>query len=147
MNIEFHPYGVFIPKAAHSIIVGSFPIAKFTQGKKLKEGEVDFFYGGERNQLWKLLSICFKRDLKTKKQIIDFLEEKGIALGDVIASCQRKKNGSLDSDLLNCTYFTELGDIIKKNSIKKIYFTSLKVQSIFQKKIGSLRCVEEVLLL
>ncbi len=145
--VEFHPYCAFVPKAAHSIIVGSFPIAKFTQGKKLKEGEVDFFYGGARNQLWKLLSICFNKELKTKKQIIDLLEEKGIALGDVIASCQRIRNGSLDSDLINCTYFKELGDIIRKNSIKKIFFTSLKVQNIFQKKIGSLKGVREVLLI
>jgi hypoxanthine-DNA glycosylase len=147
MKVEFHPYGVFIPKGAHSIIVGSFPIAKFTQGKKLKEGEIDFFYGGSRNQLWKLLSICFERELKTKKQIIDFLEEKGIAMGDVIASCQRKENGSLDSDLINCTYFKELGNFIEKNSIKKIFFTSLKVQTIFQKKIGGIKGVREVLLL
>lgn len=146
-EVEFHPYGVFIPKRPQSIIVGSFPIAKFSRREKLKDGEIDFFYGGEKNQLWKLLGLCFNRELKSKKKIIDFLEEKGMAVGDIISSCQRKASGSLDSDLKNCQYFKGLREIIKKNSIKKIYFTSLKVQLLFQKEIGRIKGVKEILLI
>ncbi len=145
--IEYHPYGIFIPKGAHSIIIGSFPIAIFTSPMNPKKGEIDFFYGGKRNQLWKILSICFERELKNEKQIKNFLSEKCLALGDVIKSCQRINGGSLDSDLKNCEYFIELAEIIPKNNIKTLYFTSSKVQNIFRQKIGVLEGTKEILLL
>lgn len=120
---------------------------KFYWSTFQKPGEVDFSYGGEKSQLWKLLSICFKRELKTKIQIINFLQDEGNAIGDVILSCQRINGSSSDNHLKNCEYFTELRDIIIINSIAKIYFTSVKVQTLFQGKIGSIKDVEEVLLI
>ena len=148
--VEFHPFGCFLPTNARSLILGSFPIAKFTsldRKKKFKEGEIDFFYGGEKNQLWKLLSLCFKRELGNKNQIVAFLNEKGIAFADIIKSCRRVGGGSLDSDLKNCEYFKELGDLILKSSITQVFFTSVKVQSLFKNKIGSVNGVKEILLI
>lgn len=146
--IEYHPYGPFIPPNAKSIIVGTFPIAKFTdQTKKFKENEIDFSYGGEKSQFWKLLSISFNRELKNKDQILNFLRDEGIAIGDVIKSCQRINGSSSDNHLRNCEYFISLREIIISNSISKIYFTSAKVKFLFQSKIGSVEGVEEILLI
>jgi hypothetical protein len=149
-EVETHPYGAFMPIDATSIIVGSFPIAKFTQKTRpqnLTDGEVDFSYGGNRSQLWNLLSICYSRELKTKDQICQFLRDEKIAIGDVIISCQRIGGSSSDNDLRNCIYFTGLKGLIENSPVKTIYFTSTKVRDIFHKKVGSIDGVKELLLI
>lgn len=149
-SIEIHPYGMFLPPKAKSIIIGSFPIAKFTSNRNklvLKENEIDFSYGGERNHLWSLLSICFNEDLKSKNQIINFLEKKGIAMGDVIHSCRRIGTSSNDNDLRDVKYCPSLFSAISSSSIKTILFTSVRVEELFHRKIGRVKDITEILLI
>lgn len=134
--IERHPYGLFLPKKPKSIIIGSFPIGKFSNPKRhheIKEHEMDFFFGGEKNLLWKLLGHCCGVELKTKQDVIKLLEQKGIAVGDVIVSCRRKEGRASDSDLYDIKWNKDLIDVIKKNKIKRLYFTSMQVHKWFKR--------------
>lgn len=131
---EKHPYGEFIPKHPRLMIVGSFPIGKFTNPQRrceIKSNEYDFFFGGEKNLFWKLLGEVFNVSLNSSDNIKKFLQEKGIAIGDVIHSCRRKAGGGSDSNLYDIEWNKNLLKIIENNKIKKIYFTSKKVEQWF----------------
>ncbi|MCM2351320.1 MAG: hypothetical protein NDI69_14960 [Bacteriovoracaceae bacterium] len=133
---EKHPYGEYIPARPRLMLIGSFPIAKFTDPKRkheIKEHEFDFFFGGEKNLLWKLLGEVFNRPVKTLNQIIRLLESEGIALGDVIKSCRRSEGSSSDSALYDIEWNAKLLTIIRLHNIKQVYFTSKKVESWFNK--------------
>lgn len=133
---EYHPYGVYIPKRPKAMIIGSFPIGKFTDPKRkieIKKNEHDFFFGGETNLLWKLLGDVFKNPVQSKKEIIKMLEGQGLGIGDVIISCRRRNGGAADSDLYDIQWNNELLLIIKKFKIRKLYFTSRKVEVWFEK--------------
>ncbi len=147
---EFHPYGEYISPKTDSLIIGSFPIAKFTNPKKRKEikpNEIDFFFGGETNQLWSLLGKCFHLKLDTKDKIIDFLEVHKISIADVIKSCVRKNGRSNDSDLRDIEWNEKLHSMIKHYRFKKIYFTSKKVYQWYCSHIGRVEGPKEIILL
>lgn len=132
---EQHPYGEFIPPHCESLIIGSFPIGKFSDPKRrgeIKETEIDFFFGGERNLLWRILGEVFKRELTTKEKIIRFLSEERIGVGDVIKSCVRKGGRASDSDLLEIEWNRELLKLIRTHRIQKIFFTSRQVERWFR---------------
>jgi TDG/mug DNA glycosylase family protein len=72
------------------LILGSFP-----SEKSLERGE---YYGNERNHFWPLLgSILGFAPTEPYAERLARLERAGIALWDVIASCERE--GSLDQDI------------------------------------------------
>lgn len=133
---EKHPYGEFIPKKPGSMIVGTFPIGKFTDPKRkaeIKSHEFDFFFGGEKNLLWKLLGEVFEQSVKSKEDVKKLLEKKGIGVGDVILSCCRKNGSASDSDLFDIKWNMNLIKVIREHKISKIYFTSKKVETWFNK--------------
>lgn len=136
--ILHHPYKLFLAKNSKSIIVGSFPIAKFTNTalrSEIKPHEIDFFYGGEKNKLWPILSRVFDCELKSKEQIQILLNNQQMSVGDIISSCRSKNNSAKDTDLYDITWNTELANFIKNNDIRKIFFTSKWVQKNFTKEI------------
>lgn len=133
---ELHPYGEFIPKNADAMIIGSFPIGKFSDPKRrheIKPHELDFFFGGEKNLLWKLLGNVFSMPVTTPDQVRKLLRAHKLGIGDVIRSCKRKKGGGSDSDLFDIEWNQELIEVIRKNKIKTLYFTSKKVEVWFNK--------------
>ncbi len=133
-----HPYGFYNSTQAKTLILGSFPIAKFTNPSlrsTIKAHEIDFFYGGEKNKLWKVLSAVFSRPLTTKQQIVEFLEAESLAMGDIIKSCRSRKNGAADKDLYDVSWNEGLVSFISENKIERIYFTSKWVQQNFLKHI------------
>lgn len=133
---EQHPYGEFIPKNARAMIIGSFPIGKFSNPKRfheIKKHEFDFFFGGEKNLLWKLLGAVFNMPVKSRSDIKKLLLKQGLGIGDVIKSCKRKNGGASDSDLYDIEWNMELIDVIRKKKIERLYFTSRKVESWFNR--------------
>lgn len=139
MKAELHPYGEYLSSTPEKLIIGSFPIGKFTDRSRwheIKEHEIDFYYGGEGNQLWKLLSKVFQVDLSSREKIIAFIERENISLADVIKSCSRHGGRANDADLHNIEWNTGLRDFIERNHFKKIYFTSKKVYHWFEQHIG-----------
>ncbi|MGZ3789175.1 MAG: hypothetical protein ACXVLQ_11670 [Bacteriovorax sp.] len=147
---EYHPYGAFFSTLSESLILGSFPIGKFTNPKRRKEikpHEIDFNYGGEGNQLWPLLGMCFGLKLDTKEKILAFLEEKNFSVADIIKSCRRKKGRGSDADLYDIEWNKDLHGIIAEKKFKKIYFTSRGVRDWYVRHIGRVEGPEEIILL
>ncbi len=133
---EQHPYGEFVPKNATAMIIGSFPIGKFSNPKRrheIKKNEFDFFFGGEKNLLWKLLSAIFEMPVTSRSDIKKLLTKNQLGVGDVIKSCRRKNGGASDSDLYDIEWNMELIKLIRKRKITTIYFTSKKVETWFHK--------------
>lgn len=94
--VESHPFEAFIPENIKYLIVGSFPGKEQTQ---IELNETHWFYGAPRNQLWKILEIVYKRELKNRKQKQQLFEEAGIGMTDVIKSCVRTNGTNLDENL------------------------------------------------
>lgn len=147
---EKHPYGEFIPKKAKAMIIGSFPIAKFSNPKRrheIKTHEFDFFFGGEKNLLWKLLGEVFNVQLKTREDVVKLLTRKKIAIGDVIVSCRRKNGGGSDSDLYDIEWNHDLLKMIDSHNIRKVFFTSKKVEHWFNRLFPNSTHLEKITLI
>lgn len=132
------------------MIVGSFPIGKFSDPSRRHEilpHEILFFFGGERNLLWRLLGDTFGVELKTKSQIQKLLREKRIGIGDVIRSCVRREGRASDKDLLEIEWNTDLLGDIKRHKIRKLYFTSVGVERWFHQIFPEAKGLETVTLI
>lgn len=149
-KVEYHPYKPFIPKHTKKIIIGNFPIAKFSNPERFheqKENEFDFYYGGATNKLWRLLSVTFNEDLSSISKIKKFLEKNHFGLADILLSCRRVGGSALDSALYDKTYNKDLAGIIVKHQIEQLYFTSKHVHQHFRKHIGVFPKIKHTILI
>ena len=102
MEIEKHPLEPFLPAKAKLLMLGSFPPQK-------KRWSMEFFYPNLNNDMWRIFGILFFDDKdyflnETRKafcreRIIDFLNEKGIALFDTASSIRRLQDNASDKFL------------------------------------------------
>lgn len=102
MEIEKHPLEPFLPAKAKLLMLGSFPPQK-------KRWSMDFNYPNLNNDMWRIFGILFFDDKdyflnETRKafcreRIIDFLNEKGIALFDTASSIRRLQDNASDKFL------------------------------------------------
>jgi len=125
--IEKHPFADFVPKNANYLILGSFiarPVPKY-----------NFYYANGRNQFWPILEEIYQTRFKTNSDQQKLLTKLKIAITDIISSCERKKDSSMDVHLTNITFnSTGITNILKYSKIKKIYFTSVFVEKLFKKE-------------
>ena len=122
--VEIHPFGSFVPKNARYLILGSFT------GKQ----SYDWFYGTKRNQFWRIMEGVYGLKLDNKKAKQDLFTKLGIAITDIIYQCERRKGTNLDANLINIVYNTKaIEEILEKNKIDKIYFSSRFVETKFRK--------------
>jgi hypoxanthine-DNA glycosylase len=125
--VETHPFGVFVPKKAKYLMLGSF-VTK-------PSNPYLWFYANGRNQFWPIMEevYSFKFDSKEKQQKL--FSQLEMALADIILSCERKNNSNLDTNLVNIVFNTKaIKNIVKENKIEKIFFTSRYVESLFRKQ-------------
>lgn len=102
MEIEKHPLEPFLPAKAKLLMLGSFPPQK-------KRWSMEFYYPNLNNDMWRIFGILFFDDKdyflnETQKafcreRIIDFLNEKGIALFDTASSIRRLQDNASDKFL------------------------------------------------
>ena len=102
MEIERHPLEPFLPAKAKLLMLGSFPPQK-------KRWSMEFYYPNLNNDMWRIFGILFFDDKdyflnETRKafcreRIIDFLNEKGIALFDTASSIRRLQDNASDKFL------------------------------------------------
>ena len=102
MEIEKHPLEPFLPAKAKLLMLGSFPPQK-------KRCSMEFYYPNLNNDMWRIFGILFFDDKdyflnETRKafcreRIIDFLNEKGIALFDTASSIRRLQDNASDKFL------------------------------------------------
>ncbi|MDR0658245.1 MAG: uracil-DNA glycosylase family protein [Mediterranea sp.] len=99
---ENHPLAPFLPPHARLLMLGSFPPQK-------KRWSMDFYYPNLNNDMWRIMGIVFfgERDYflnESKKafcreRIVDFLNEKGIALFDTATAIRRLQDNASDKFL------------------------------------------------
>lgn len=107
------------------LILGSFP--------SVKSREQKFFYGHPQNRFWKVTSnILGKRLPETVAEKKEFLLNSGIALWDVIASCEI--SGSADSSVKSVTP-NDISDILKKTNIERIFVNGKTAEKYYIKYI------------
>ena len=102
METEKHPLEPFLPAKAKLLMLGSFPPQK-------KRWSMEFYYPNLNNDMWRIFGILFFDDKdyflnETRKafcreRIIDFLNEKGIALFDTASSIRRLQDNASDKFL------------------------------------------------
>ena len=102
MEIEKHPLEPFLPAKAKLLMLGSFPPQKI-------RWSMEFYYPNLNNDMWRIFGILFFDDKdyflnETRKafcreRIIDFLNEKGIALFDTASSIRRLQDNASDKFL------------------------------------------------
>ena len=102
MEIEKHPLEPFLPAKAKLLMLGSFPPQK-------KRWSMEFYYPNLNNDMWRIFGILFFDDKdyflnETRKafcreRIIDFLNEKGIALFDTASSIRLLQDNASDKFL------------------------------------------------
>ena len=102
-TVEEHPFTPFLPANARLLMLGTFPPAP-------KRWSMKFYYPNFTNDMWRIFGICFFGDknhfvINEQKTydlpaIIDFLNEKGVALFDTARKVVRTKNTASDKDLM-----------------------------------------------
>ncbi|MBQ7036583.1 MAG: DNA-deoxyinosine glycosylase [Clostridia bacterium] len=106
-----HPFPPLYDEKSRILILGSFP--------SVKSREQMFFYGHPQNRFWKVLAAVFSSPVPhTTMEKRTFLLENGIALWDVIGSCDIE--GSADSTIRNVSP-NDLSVILDCAPIENIY--------------------------
>ncbi len=129
--IEKHPFGDFIPKNAKYFLLGSFT-------GKILDNSYDWYYGTKRSQFWKIIENVYSLKLENKEAKQKLFTDLNIAISDIILSCERKSNSNLDNNLINIIFNKRVEEIITKNKIKKIFFSSRFVEKLFRKHFKDL---------
>ncbi len=120
-----HPFGPLYNEKSKVLILGSFP--------SVKSREENFFYGHPQNRFWKVLSkVIGHKTPQTIDEKREFLLENGIALWDVIASCEIM--GSSDSSIKDVTA-NDISVILDAADIKKIYVNGKTAEKYYNKYI------------
>ena len=118
-----HPIPPVFDTHSRILILGSFP-----SEKSREEG---FYYGHPQNRFWRLLSELLNCRLPhTAEEKILMLREHGIALWDVIASCE--VTGSSDSSIRNVVA-NDLSLILSTCRIQAIFLNGKTAEKIYKK--------------
>ncbi len=118
-----HPFPPLYNKDSKILILGSFP--------SVKSREQKFFYGHPQNRFWKVVAAVFGCDVpETIEEKKRFLLENGIALWDVIASCEIV--GSSDSSIRDVKV-NDLSEIFVKADIRQIFVNGKTAEKYFKK--------------
>lgn len=117
-----------IGKNPQILILGSMP--------GIKSLDEQHYYAHPRNAFWPIMSALFAIDLNLNyQQRCEGLSRQGIAVWDVLKSCQRQ--GSLDSaiekDTIEVNDFNRL--FIDHPSIKHIYFNGAAAEQLFKRHV------------
>lgn len=114
--IESHPLEPFLPENATLLMLGSFP-------PQQKRWSMDFFYPNLQNDMWRIFGHIFFQDKDyfllsgkkafNKEHIIQFLQEKGIALYDTASAVRRLQDNASDK-FLEVIEPTDIGLLLKQ---------------------------------
>ena len=126
LNIEEHPLEPFLPANAVLLMLGSFPPQK-------KRWSMDFFYPNLQNDMWRIVGLIFFQDKEhflnpekkvfDKDRIIEFLNDKGIALYDTASAIRRLQDNASDK-FLEVIEQTDISLLLKQIPMCKAIVTS-----------------------
>lgn len=118
-----HPFPPLYNKDSKILILGSFP--------SVKSREQMFFYGHPQNRFWKVISAVYECDVpETVEEKKRLLYEHGVALWDVIASCEI--TGSADSSIKNVKV-NDLSMILEEADIRQIFVNGRTAEKYYKK--------------
>lgn len=105
------------------LILGSFPSVKSREGH--------FFYNHPQNRFWRVLGAVTGQETPgTIPEKKEFLRKNGIALWDVIASCEIE--GSSDSSIRNVAP-NDIRPILEAADIRQIYVNGGTAEKLYKK--------------
>lgn len=108
------------------LILGSFP--------SVKSREEGFFYGHPQNRFWKVISaVCGESCPQTAEEKKELLLKHGIALWDVIASCDI--TGSSDASITNVVP-NDISGILRESGIKVVLLNGKTAEKLYKKYIA-----------
>ena len=122
----YHPINPIYDKNSKILILGSFP--------SVKSREQGFFYGHPQNRFWKVTAAvhgCAAPVSIEEKRT--FLLEHGIAVWDVIRSCEIV--GSSDSSIKDAVA-NDLHVILDTTDIQQIFVNGKKAEELYKKYIA-----------
>ncbi len=98
--VESHPFEPFVPAGAKVLMLGSFPPPS-------QRWSMNFYYPNKTNDMWRIMGLIFFGDKNRfirpsgydLPSIIDFLNEKGIAMYDAAVKVIRQKGNASDKFL------------------------------------------------
>ena len=131
-----HPIPPVYDSHSRILILGSFP--------SVKSRENGFFYGHSRNRFWKTVSAVIGRpEPKSIEEKKKMLLDSGIALWDVIASCEI--SGSSDSSIKNAVP-NDISPILAAADIRRIFVNGKTAEKYYRKFILPVVGIEAVTL-
>ena len=121
-----HPIPPVFDENSRVLILGSFP--------SVRSREIGFFYGHPQNRFWRTLATVLNEEQvpQTIEEKLAFLLSHGIALWDVIASCEI--TGSSDASIRN-TVPNDLSIILERASIGQIITNGTTAHRLYQKHL------------
>ena len=136
--IEEHPLEPFLPANAVLLMLGSFPPQK-------KRWSMDFFYPNLQNDMWRIVGLIFfqnkehflnpEKKVFDKDRIIEFLNDKGIALYDTASAIRRLQDNASDK-FLEVIEQTDISLLLKQIPMcKAIVTTGQKATDIIREQI------------
>lgn len=111
---------------ARALVLGSMP-----GGQSLRAGR---YYAHPQNLFWAFMGRLIGAGPELPYEVrVDRLREAGIALWDVIASCERK--GSLDSAIRRAVANDFAGFFEQHRSLRAVLFNGASAETVFRKQI------------
>jgi hypoxanthine-DNA glycosylase len=118
-----HPIAPVYDENSRILILGSFP--------SVKSREEMFFYGHPQNRFWRVTaSVLGAETPKTVAEKRELLLSHGIALWDVLASCEIE--GSADSTIKNAVP-NDISWLLKETKIEKIFVNGKAAEKYYDK--------------
>lgn len=118
----YHELEPIYNESSKVLILGSLP--------SVKSREVGFYYAHPQNRFWRILESLFGvslPDVDTKRK---FLLSHGIALWDMVASCEI--SGSSDASIKNIEV-NDLTELLQNSQIEFVFCTGRKASDLYQK--------------
>ncbi len=123
LSVIRHPIPPVYDAGSRVLILGSFP--------SVKSREAMFFYGHPQNRFWRVLAhVLSGRVPETVPEKKSFLLRNGIALWDVIASCEI--TGSSDASIRN-VQVNDLTPILETAEIRQIFVNGRTAEKLYRK--------------
>lgn len=119
---RFTGFAPVYDKESKVLVLGSFP--------SVLSRKTDFYYGNPQNRFWKMISRYFDLPMPaTNEEKKALLHERGVALWDVVQSCEIV--GSAD-DKISDYETAKIDEVLKNARIKLILLNGKKAFTVFE---------------
>jgi hypoxanthine-DNA glycosylase len=119
-----HPLPPFVPEGARVLVLGTFPSPK--------SRERELYYGNPQNRFWRVMAALAGRELEAIEPAACYAlaEELGLALWDVVASCEIE--GAADSTIANVEP-NDVAGLLGRTGIEAVATTGTKAAALWRR--------------